>query len=392
MYLMQLIICSLLAISGVVVNADPPLQGRIDRAVGEILRSKIGQAICTGILGSRTEALAFHLGVSRERAELIARDCEGMRAQATPWVVETSSLDIEKLTLVPFKPRRYAMDQSLTSLPIDSWTDPFSNITTLFFHDGQVSNSKLVQLLAHELAVYFDGKANPAHPDAQRLAALRDLKWESIGSLNPLVVVSDPLVAHTLTFIRALQVEYAIVDELVAAGRIAPPADYSDPSLRFIISESCRQNCLMSLVMSMRKSYLPMGLPLLAYAPHFRSAMSAEILRVSPPWSSSQWSLYQRSFNQYPAEYIRTEVGSDRHPPDGVTRMFDLKTQASDNFRSVTTFMRDELWALEEPVLRHTRLVGGETLLEFMKRPLLSGQNISLSSGPRVRVGPGIVE
>lgn len=392
MYLMQLIICSTLALSGVFVKADPPLQRRIDLAFSEILRTRVGQAICAGILGSRPEALVFHLGVSRDRAELMARDCARAEVQPMSWIVESSPLDINKLTLVPFKARRYAIDQSLTSLPIDSWTDPFSNITTFFTRDGRFPYSKLVQFLAHELAVYFDGKANPAHPDAQRLAALRDLKLEPAGAINPLVAVSDPLVAHTLTFVRALQVEYAIIDELVAAGRIAPPTDHEDASLRFIISPDCQQDCLLTLIMEMRKSYLPIGLPLLAYAPHFRSAMAAEILRISPAWTLAQWSLYQRSFNQYPAEYIRTEVGSDRHPPEGVTRMFDVKTQSSDNFRSVTAFMRDELWELEVPLLRDTRLVGGGTLLEFMKCPLLSGQNISLSSGPRVRIGPGIVE
>ncbi len=390
MNLVRLIVFVTLILPGLSVAAEVTLKDRIDLAFTEILHTRMGKAICANILGAQPEAIAFHLGVSAQRAKEIASDCMG--SQGSPWIVETSYLDIQKLTLVPYKGRRYFVDTAPTSVPIESWTDPFTNATILFSKEGGLAYPRLVQLLAHEMAVYFDSKANPAHRDAQNLLAMRNLKLSPALGMDPLIALTDPLVAHTLTFVRALQVEFAIVDELVANGRIDAPKDNGDAYLRYLISPQCQQECLMDLVARMHETYLPIGLPLLAYAPHFRSLLAGEILHLGPNWSTPQWALYQRSVNQYPADYLSLENSAGRGPLAGVRRMFDSGQQAAPDFQAVTDFERDDLWVLEKPVLIGTKTESGETLLEFMKRPLLSGYNIMLSSGPRVRVRTGNVE
>jgi hypothetical protein len=247
-----------------------------------------------------------------------------------------------------------------------------------------------VQLLAHETAVYFDSKANPAHADAQNVPELRDLELEPPGTINPLVAATDPLIAHTLTFVRALQVEYAIVNELIALHKIVPPVDHADPYLNYLVSDACRQECLDKLITRMRNEYLPIGLPLLAFAPHFRALAAKEIAHSNPFLPREQWARVQDSLNNLPVQFLKTQFTG--HPLVDLQRVFVTSNPPSEAFQTVSHFFNDDLWPLEKPALEQTHLTSGETFLEFMKKPLLSGQNILLSSGPRVRVKPGIVE
>lgn len=187
-------------------------QGQIDAAYAMIFKTQMGKAICRQILGADGEAIRFHLGVSAEAAAKLASDCP--RTARHRWIFATKPEDIRKLTLKDSSPRVYRVLQSQLTFPIDSWTDPFTNSTVLVTPTWPMAFERLVQLLAHETAVYFDSKANPAHPDAQKIPELRQLPLHTQGAIDPLIAFSNPLQAHAMTFVRALQVESEILREL----------------------------------------------------------------------------------------------------------------------------------------------------------------------------------
>ena len=63
----------------------------------------------------------------------------------------------------------------------------------------------------------------------------------------------------------------------------------------------------------------------------------------------------------------------------------------------MTSFLTDDSWwrLLEWPALTQTQVERAgqkRMLLEYMKKPLMSAYNISLSSGPRVRIRTGLLE
>ena len=366
---------------------DRAIQRDIDSAIQEIMLTRVGQAICQKILGADPAALEFHLGVSPEAAVTIAQSCNG--DFDSTWIFETSRQDIRQLTLKSFKPRKYALLSAETVFPIESWTDAHTNATVFMAGREGVSHERLVQLLAHEMAVYFDSKANPAHTDAQNIPAIRDLRLQTTARMNPLVAVSDPLVAHTLTFVRALQVEYSIIDELITMRKIVAPADHEDVYLKFLISDACREECLEALVVDMRNTYLPIGLPLLAFASHFRAIVPKELARAKPLWTQQQWAGLGQSINNLPLEFLDRQYSGS--PITDLQRIF-VTTNPAPAFQAVAKFLTEDLWPIEKPAIVQTRLASGETFLEFMKVPLLSGYNILLSSGPRVRVKTGNAE
>lgn len=366
---------------------DKLFQQNIDSAFQDIMLTHTGKAICQEILGAQPDALEFHLGVSHDAAVAIAQNCSG--APTSDWIYPTSYKDIRKLTLKGYKGRRYSILRAQTKFPIESWTDPFTNTTVLLADRNGISHERLVQLLAHELAVYFDSKANPAHPNAQNIPTLKNLRANVHGNFDPLVAISDPQVAHTLTYVRALQVEYSIVNELIAMGKIQPPADHDRPALKYLISDACQQDCLQRLVVDLRQDYLPIGLPLLAFAPYFRALVGPELQR-SGSLQPADWSVAQQVLTALPVSFLSTQFTGD--PAADLQRVFVSDDASKPAFQTVATFLNDKLWPLEQPVVMGTALPDGTPLLQYMKTPLLSGYNISLSSGPRVRIGTGNVE
>ncbi len=244
-------------------TTEMPIQLEVDRAFALILKTQIGKSICRDILGADANALTLYLGISPARAAEISQGCVG--SEASEWVYPSSPADIRKLTIQAAKPRRYRLVHSDEAFPIESWTDAISNETTILTHKKPISFSRLVQTLAHETAVYFDSKSHPLHPGAQELPHWQGLIATEAGKMNPLLAVSNPLQAHTLTYLRALQVEFAIMHELVSAGLVAAPNDLSDEYLLHLVSERCTVTCIEQLIINTRAIYMPFGFPLIAF-------------------------------------------------------------------------------------------------------------------------------
>ncbi len=392
MFVFQILFAVLIAMTGVHAHAtatEMPVQQEVDRAFDLILRTQVGQAICRDILGADPRALELHLGISRDKASSLAAGCGG--SEASEWIYPTSPADIRKLSVnVTNKPRRYKLVQSDQMFPIESWTDSISNVTTILVQTKTVSLSRMVQILAHETAVYFDSKSHPLHAGAQDIPHLRDLDLRTDGLMDPLVALSNPLQAHTLTYLRALQVEFAILNELVNREEISRPADLDDPYLRYLVSDRCLQACIEELIENTRAIYMPISLPLLAFSPHYRAVVLQELPRMRIAWGIEKWYTAQQVLSEMPVQFMKNQFNGD--VVADLSRFFFKDASQLAAYVTVGQFLNNELWPLEKKSLEQSRFPLGLSLLEFMKRPLLSGYNISLASGPRVRVRTGNME
>lgn len=365
-----------------------PVQQDVDHAFDLILSTKIGKAICRDILGADPQALELHLGISRDRAIKLAGGCRDF--EASEWIYPTSPADIRKLSIKADKPRRYKLVHTDETFPIESWTDSITNVTTIVTPTKPVAFSRMVQILAHETAVYFDSKSHPLHPGAQEIPHLRSLNLKAPGQMDPLLAASNPLQAHTLTYIRALQVEFAIVRELVEKKLIPPPADLNNSYLEYLASDRCASACIGELLNNTRGIYMPFSLPLIAFSPHYRAVALLELPSVKTGWTETEWSDAQTVLSTLPVKFMRDQFTGD--VVDDLARFFFRDHDRLETYEQANHFLRDSLWPLERRVLLQSRLPNGTPLLEFLKQPLLSGYNISLSSGPRVRVRTGNIE
>jgi hypothetical protein len=378
----------LLSVHLAMAATEMPVQQEVDRAFDLILRTQVGKAICRDILGADPDALELHLGISRDHAVTLAGECRGF--DASEWIYPTSPADIRKLAIKANKPRRYKLVHSDQAFPIESWTDSITNVTTILVHSKKVPFPRMVQILAHETAVYFDSKAHPLHPGAQDIPHLRGLNLKTEGEMDPLVAISNPMQAHTLTYLRALQVEFAILREMVNKEQIVAPADLDDPYLQYLVSDRCMQACIEELLVNTRAIYMPFSLPLLAFSPHYRALALQELPQVKTGWSEVQWAWAQQSLNVLPVQFMKNQFTGD--VVADLSRFFFRDQSKLPLYEQVDHFLSEDLWPVEWRAISGSRFPNGTTLLEFMKRPLLSGYNISLSSGPRVRVRTGNIE
>jgi len=364
-------------------------QAEVDAAYSLIFQTQMGKAVCRQILGGDREAIRLHLGVSVAASATLAAQCP--KGAAHKWIYPTRPEDIRKLSLKDARPRAYKVLVSSVAFPIESWTEPFTNTTVLVTPVKDIPIERWVQILAHETAVYFDSKANPAHPDAQQIPELRALAFNTPAKMDPLIAFSNPLHGHAMTYVRALQVEYEILLELVRAGKLRVDGLF-EPTQNLIISERCGHECLQRLVVRLRATLSPISLPLLAFAPHYRSLILQELPRTQVAWPEPVWQRAQQVLNHLPVDFLKTQFGGD--PVADMKRVFYANASEQVKFNEVAQFLEHDLWPVEQVAVFETQLraIPLMSLLEFMKAPLLSGYNVGLSSGPRVRIRTGNIE
>lgn len=361
-------------------------QSDIDSAYKLIFDTHLGKAICRQILGAEPNALYFHLGVSLETAKEIVESCpRGVRHRL---IYPTKPEHIRKLSLKPAQARKFKILVSQISFPIESWTEPFTNTTVVVTPSLPINQDRWVQILAHEMAVYFDSKVNPAHPDASEIPELEELNVKYLGRLNPLMAVSNPLHGHALTFLRALQVEGEILSDLLKEGKVQPGEPLFSSYQNSLIDPKCGHDCIRDLMFELRRTLMPISLPLLAFAPYYRSLILAELPRLKLEWPESTWQRARLVLNNMPLNFLNKEFGGD--PVEDMKKVFYANLTAHERFKEIVQFLDEDLWPLEKQALFSATLAGHqETFIEYMKKPLLSGYNIGLSSGPRVRIRTG---
>lgn len=374
---------------------EESMQSQVNSVISEIMSTKVGQALCYHVLGADHAVIQHHLGVSPDVAKKIAQSCAD-GAPFVPWISPTPSDKIRKLSVTEGKRRKYRFILQ-DSIPFDSWTEPYSNTTVFVIHSTRkkpINRQRLLQLMAHETAVYFDPKVVVGHDDITKIPELKKFRVISKDkTCDPKVSAMNPVIAHTLTFIRAMQVEGAITLELAQRpySNFRIPEDYKNPRLKKIIGGQCGEDCIDELVNEMSEIYLPLSLPMVTMAPFYRGKKREQIKKLElSKTDPKKWRALEYALNILPSSYQSFTEGTSEMPFMDLIQYF--VSVPDFNFKETESTFREVLWPEDwecvksavVPLARYR-----SSLLKFMGTPLLSGYNIQMSNGPRVRIRAG---
>lgn len=384
-------------------QTDPVFRTFLDDALVDIMNTEVGRALCAHVLGGNTDLIEKHIGVTANAAVTIKSRCSSRPAKQLNYIHASNDDDLVKVSNeISTEKREYFFVFNLDKpWPMDSWTDPFGNKTFLILQKDWLEaaqkstdaeknhrlNILLYQMLAHELAIYFDPKHFPGGIDWDRLGLLS--QEQVVGSTNIETLYSalmNPMIASALAFYRAFQIERMIMVELAAKKGFQLPAEYTNPNF------SCIGKCLVATIKKIALRFSEQSATLLAISPQYRNRlyMSTNTLVTSHPDFETAVSLWpDLFFFQFKDIKERDEVNSwVLMLPMAAKRQRDLQNR-------INKFISTVLFPIDFAVLENQKIIeNGKTisLLEFMARPLLSGYNVRLSTGPRVRIRGGDVK
>lgn len=381
------------------VSEESPFQPLIDLITSRLLQTEAGQQICTGVFKGRAKLLTNHLGMSTTAASLAAARCPRLLVESGPVWTDTTESGVNKsLDLSEQRGRRKykIVVTNRSDLPFDSWTDAFTNNTTIFIHHSDehsdISLRHLTQVIAHELAIYTDAKSWPLGPDWERLLELQSVSFEGPRVKAAMVAALNPTISSVLASIRAFKIERLMVRELMGKGLLGqekvvyPVSEF--PFLRL----NCEKSCLYKYVVDQQKWIEPMYIHLLALAPHFRirrmNLLSEErgvnykgedeVLEIMERKPVALLSSLASADSWKNLEYItgNSSLGSELEKRAGLKILGSLLKEDLDLLTStqVQRFGPDR---------------GSIDMLTFLSIPLLSDLNISIAAGPRPRIRTG---
>ena len=89
--------------------------------------------------------------------------------------------------------------------PFDSWTDPYSNNTVLLLrHQPGITDLNygfVTQLVAHEMAIYFDSRSWPGSLDWNRMPSNGTMDMHYGTNLRSIhTSLANPLIANVFAF------------------------------------------------------------------------------------------------------------------------------------------------------------------------------------------------
>lgn len=190
------------------------LSDRIDGLTLKILATPSGRVFCKAV---DDNLLLIHRAffINERFARKGQRICqEAMSSAGSP-----------AKKFVPFPKKFFVVETHENDFVADGWTTP-RNETFLFLNKMEMTDERLIRSLTHELAVSFDGK------EVFGFAGLADLGGLGIqDDLNSCVVapiVRRGLVKHTLSALRAFDIERKVAEEL----RLPLPARFANWSGR----------------------------------------------------------------------------------------------------------------------------------------------------------------
>lgn len=383
------------------IETSPVVQNQIDSAYETLVLSTYGHAICAKILNADVDHIESHLGVTRLTAVSIAYSCSDpeIDMQPTPYVYVDKDYtgEITKLSTAPTAERRLytLVISSKGDWPFDSWTDTLRNNTTLVLSDKDsrkktAVDTFLLQLLAHETAIYFDSQSGVGTQEWLNLPPNRGLSFDDPQSRKIIRALANPLISQVLAFIRAFKVEAQIIKDLVDQGYIDLDfeQEYSPQKFPFL-AKDCREECLFSFIKTQAQSLLAHSAELSVFAPMYK-------FYLNPSTTSSYLS-------GKPMSHSLTEA---REQIIKATEYFMIrfkKNQGRLNFISPSTnpndinvaheieqLMADLLLPMDLKVLKQAKAPkDGPSFLELITTPVLSGQNVGAASGPRPRIRTG---
>lgn len=389
-------------------SSRPNLQAIIDDISIDLTKTKIGSSICSSILNHDPGLIENHLSVSVKAANEIARSClwpEGSIPDPSQNSLVFSSPPevLNKLSIRPGSNQKRLFILIVTdapSFPFDSWTDPFLNHTILLVrHTPQYSDLNkifLTQLLAHELAIYFDGRSWPGTKEWSNIEPNRIFNryvgTNNLRSMN--TVLSNPLISNVFAFIRAFNVERAMIDDMVQNQGLELPDRYSYDfkSFPFLAANYTDQD-LIDFVKTQSETLLPLSLPLVAWAPNYRAKKWRDL---DDSVAGSQNQLTTDStlvLKTYAPGFIRLFIESNplKELLNLPERRFGESAWQRTEKVFATLFFPNEFSFLigVDSALSSKYRPSDFSVFRFMSEPALSGYNVKGSSGPRPRIRGG---
>lgn len=370
----------------------------IEKSVEDFSSTSVGKSLFQYVLGCNSSAISQHLGVSHQKANELASQCfrESSFAHVNSLVLESQNGSPEtKLTMVPgSQKRQYVLVISdRLDWSVDSWTDPFSNKTILVIGreiaDQGHSLAFFYQLMAHELAIYFDTKAwvgstewNEVDSYAAWLEAFGDNRQELTIALN------NPLISQILRSLRAFKVEKILIEELVANGTlpIQVLSDYQTDLYEFLRPD-CEDSCIFNFVRTHAPLLLAQSLPLLSFSPQYRNQKTLQILGRSyfSPVDQELTRILQNYSDRYLREIFQSDLFFNMVAPQVTPDQRILFTQTQEAFED--HFLPEDLSVISRSMQLPLR--EGVGFLTFLATPQLGGKNVRLSGGPRPRIRSG---
>lgn len=385
-------------------SSRPEIQTLIDTITIDLMKTELGQQICAGILNQNPQLIEMHLSVSSRAANVIAASCLWRPSAVTSMVYPSPDHVLSKLSVRPAAGQTRLYMIVVTDAPhfaFDSWTDPYTNNTVLLVRRSAAEGSDLnyaflAQLVAHEMAIYFDSRFWPGTAEWKQIAPNLALDQQFAGNMPALeTILANPLIANVFAFMRAFQVEKTMIDDLRAKGEILLPANYDYSSRQFpFLQDNCRRVCLAKYLETESANLLPLALPLVAFAPHYRTQRLAGLISAAegPPTDAKLNAI--RVLAQYAPQYIHDSIKGDflshliKIPTDPV--IAKQRAEAKEVFKTflLQTDLKNLNRFANQPSPRTTE-AGRFDVYHFLSRPLLSGFNVRISGGPRPRIRGG---
>lgn len=381
-------------------------QDLIDEAYRTLLLTPFGNELVFRILDCSPELLTKHLGVSQSRSFAISQHiCSGTYAQSSqvdfdnhPWIYSLPEEDIDKVVSLRQKNNRSYKIRFLKSgetIPLDSWTDFKTQTTTIYVQDHlslQGLKRKLLFVLAHESAIYFDQKSQLTtalwleHPNFRKYL-ITDWKVQTRDDLRTfLTSANNPLISQVLSYIRAFRVEEFWMRQL-------PPPTLTDMSIDLnmeysyyvypFLDPQCLEICLGDYLMKASLSIVDYSLPLLSNSRYW----SMKILEVSsqPPTEETRKIRrvlidYRNSYVSYTREDHSQLIGNP-HP-----EIKHISDESAMVFREILipqdleTLFRYDL-TIPPTRERHS--------ISFLTVPSLGNFGVEMAAGPRPRIRTG---
>ena len=383
-------------------KTNPKFQKYLDEALLEIMSTEVGKAICVHILGGQLDMIEKHIGVSKKTAALIKNRCATRPAKQIPYIFASNEEELVKISdSISTEKREYFFIFNLNKpWPMDSWTDPIGNRTYLILQKDWLEELKkskehevnkalnilLYQMLAHELAIYFDPKHFPGGDNWDRLGLNQSIQWPQAGEDLEKVysALMNPMIASALSFIRAFQIERMIMIELAAKKGFSLPAEYANSKLI-----NCKDNCNEEMVRKISMYFSDHSATLLALSPQYRNRLMVSFPDFAAMGVEEELNM---AVHVWPTLFYEqfVDLKDVTSPwvlllPTATVKQAALQTRVS-QFITQFLFTRDFTYLMNQKVYDNSKSV---SVLEFMSRPLLSGYNIRLSTGPRARIRGG---
>ncbi|MCB0391645.1 MAG: hypothetical protein KDD58_10145 [Bdellovibrionales bacterium] len=385
------------------------LQELVDDSLITIFKSNLAKEIAYKIMHCNIDAIENHLGVTRSAAQKIQSYCSEFRpsnynlnydispiVQTSPLKALSKTVDLKKVSLGHKRSYSFLLTDN-NDWKLDSWTDPATNSTSIIINsrgeDLKKELPRIIEILAHETAIYFDAKF---WAGSTQFTSLPDAK-EFLNEFNTsheliTLALDNPLIANSMAFLRAFKVEQLITSELIKKRllvfNISDIARRNEKIGSFL---TCKALCLHDFLEAQIKFEQDMSLPLMAYASGYRTKLwtyiSNNAFALSSNFELPKSTKLKEMLISLPNDFYM------KHKDLSIHLIFEsMANQVEMNKHNTNIDIFNEL--LVNGILRQhlndlknqKNVMSQHSALEFMTKPLLSGDNVRMSSGPRPRI------